>query len=201
VSELVSEKEIKEFRKPEFPVESVFLNRWSPRAMSGEKISDKELMSLFEAAKWAPSSANNQPWKFIYAKRESEHWQKFFDLLNSGNAEWAKNASALIVVASKTTFDFNNSFSRTHSFDSGAAWMSFALQASIKGLTAHGMEGFDYDKAKKELEIPEEYQIEAMIALGKKGKKEDLSEKNQKREFPSDRKKLSETVFEGKFRK
>ncbi|MBU2476233.1 nitroreductase family protein [Candidatus Micrarchaeota archaeon] len=169
--------------------------------MSGEKISDKELMSLFEAAKWAPSSANNQPWKFIYAKRESEHWQKFFDLLNSGNAEWAKNASALIVVASKTTFDFNNSFSRTHSFDSGAAWMSFALQASIKGLTAHGMEGFDYDKAKKELEIPEEYQIEAMIALGKKGKKEDLSEKNQKREFPSDRKKLSETVFEGKFRK
>jgi nitroreductase len=198
---MIQEKEIKKFRKPEYSVDSVFLNRWSPRAMTGEKISDEELMSLFEAAKWAPSSANNQPWRFIYAKRETKHWQKFFDLLFSGNQEWAKNASALIFVASKTTFDFNGKFSRTHSFDSGAAWASLALQASMKGLVAHGMEGFDYDKAKKELEIPEEYQIEAVIAIGKPGKKEVLSEKNQEREFPSDRKKLSETVFEGKFKK
>jgi len=196
-----SKNEIKNFRKPEFPVNEIFLNRWSPRAMSGEELSKEELMSLFEAAKWAPSSANNQPWRFIYAKKNSKHWARFFNLLAEGNKEWAKNASALIVVVSKKTFDFNEKFSRTHSFDSGAAWENLALQGSLKGLVVHGMEGFDYEKARTELEVPENFQIEAMIAIGKPGKKEVLSEKNRKREFPSDRKKLSETVFEGKFRK
>jgi len=197
----MKEQNINEFRKPEFSVDKIFLNRWSPRAMSGEELSDDELMSLFEAAKWAPSSANSQPWRFIYAKRNSKQWNAIFNLMAEGNQEWAKNASALIVVISKTTFDFNNSFSRTHSFDSGSAWMSIALQALLNGLVAHGMSGFDYDKAKTELEIPDEFQVEAMIAVGKPGKKEVLSERNQKREFPLDRKKLSKIVFEGKFRK
>jgi len=197
----MKEQNINEFRKPEFSVDKIFLNRWSPRAMSGEELSDDELMSLFEAAKWAPSSANSQPWRFIYAKRNSKQWNAIFNLMAEGNQEWAKNASALIVVISKTTFDFNNSFSRTHSFDSGSAWMSIALQALLNGLVAHGMSRFDYDKAKTELEIPDEFQVEAMIAVGKPGKKEVLSERNQKREFPSDRKKLSKIVFEGKFRK
>ncbi len=198
---MIKGKKIQEYRKTEFPVNRIFLERWSPRAMSGEELTEKELMSLFEAAKWAPSSSNNQPWRFFYAKKNSKHWEKFLNLLNPGNREWAENASVLIVVASKTTFDFNESFSRTHSFDSGSAWVSLALQASLNGLVAHGMEGFDYDKAKKELELPENFQVEAMIAVGKPGKTELLSEKNQKREFPSDRKNLSETVFEGKYKK
>ncbi len=195
------QENIKEYRKPEFSVNELFLKRWSPRAMSEKEITNEELMSLFEAAKWAPSSANNQPWRFIYAKKNSKYWKTFFDLLKPGNQEWTKNASVLIAVVSKTTFDFNDSFSRTHSFDSGSAWMNLALQGSMKGLVVHGMEGFDYDKAKTELGIPREFEVEAMIAVGKPGKKEVLSEKNQKREFPSDRKNLKEIVFEGKFKK
>jgi len=192
---------MKKYRKPEFPVNEFFLNRWSPRALSGEEISGKELMSLFEAAKWAPSSYNNQPWRFIYAKKNSEHWNALFNLMSEFNKAWAKNASALIVVVSKKTFDNNGKPSVTHSFDSGSAWMSLALQASVKGLVAHGMEGFDYNNAVKELDIPDDFQVEAMIAVGKPGKKESLPESLQEREFPSGRKKLSEIVFEGKFRK
>ena len=193
-------KKIKEYRKPEYSVDEIFLNRWSPRAMSGEEITDEELMGLFEAAKWAPSSYNNQPWRFIYAKRNTQHWDKIYNLMGEFNQAWAKNASVLIIVISKKTFDFNGKNTRTHSFDSGSAWMSLALQSSIKGLVAHGMEGFDYDKTKTELKVPEDYQIEAMIAIGKPGKKEELPKEMQKKEFPSDRKKLSEIVFEGKFK-
>jgi len=88
----------------------------------------------------------------------------------------------------------------THSFDTGAAWENFALQGSIQGLVVHGMQGFDYDKAKKELKTPEGYQVEAIAAVGKPGKKEDLPEEMQKNEYPSGRKKVSEFVFEGEFK-
>jgi len=194
-------KEIEKYRKTEFPVNEIFVNRWSPRAMSGEEITEKELMTLFEAAKWAPSSYNNQSWRFIYAKRDSTHWDRLYNLLTEFNQQWTKNASVLIVVISKKTFDYNSKPSKTHSFDSGAAWQNLALQGSINNLVVHAMEGFDYEKAKKELEVPEEYTVEAMIAAGKPAEKEVLSKEMQEKEFPSDRKKLSETVFEGKFRK
>ena len=187
-------------RKSEFPVNNFFLERWSPRAMSGEKISHEELMSLFEAAKWAPSAFNNQPWRFIYAIRDGKHWNKFFDLLADGNKMWTKNAAALVVVVSKKTFDYNSKSDRTHSLNTGAAWENLALQGSIKGLVVHGMSGFDYEKAKDVLKVPDSYSVEMMIAVGKPGKKEELPEKLQEMEAPSDRKKLNEIVFEGEFR-
>lgn len=187
-------------RRPEYPVNSIFLERWSPRAMSGEEIQEVELMSLFEAAKWAPSSYNNQSWRFIYAKKNTANWVKFFGLLGEFNQTWCKNAAALIVVVSKTTFDSNGKPSRTHSYDTGAAWANLALQASLNGLVAHGMEGFDYDRAKTELGIPDDYTVEAMAAVGKPGKIEDLRPALRDMEAPSDRKKLAEIVFEGKFR-
>lgn len=185
-------------RKPEFPVHEIFISRWSPRAMSGEEITKKELMSLFEAARWAPSSYNNQPWRFIYALRGTPEWNELFDLLIDFNKSWVEKAGAIVLVASKKNFEHNNQFSRTHSFDAGLAAQNLMLQASINNLVAHGMEGFDYDKAKDRFSPSEEYNIECMIAIGKIGDKEDLPKELQEREFPSNRKKLSEFVFEGK---
>ncbi|HVC09584.1 MAG TPA: nitroreductase family protein [Elusimicrobiota bacterium] len=189
-------------RKTEHPVDPIFPSRWSPRAMSGESLSREALLSLFEAARWAPSSSNGQPWRFVYATRESQEWPLFMSFLVEFNQAWTKNAAALVVAVSRKDFD-NNGKSvpvRTHAFDTGSAWMSLALQASLKGLVAHGMAGFDYDKAKAALKIPDNYEVQAMIALGKPGKKEDLPKALQEREFPSGRKPLSETVFEGTFK-
>jgi nitroreductase len=191
--------DMRSFRKPERDVNDIFLNRWSPRAMSGEEIDEADLFSLFEAAKWAPSSNNNQPWRFLYARRNTPHWNNIFQLLNESNQIWAKNAAALIVVISKKTFDSDKP-ARTHSYDAGAAWGSFALQGSLNDLVVHGMQGFDYDKAKEVLHIPDSYQVEAMIAVGKKGRKEDLPPYLQEREAPSARKSLAEITREGFFR-
>lgn len=191
--------EIKKGRKSEYPVSDIFLNRWSSRAMSGEEISRSELMSLLEASRWAPSSYNNQPWRFLYALRNTEHWNLFFSLLMEANQGWVKNAAALLVVLSKKTFEHNGKPSVTHSFDAGAAWENLALQGTLSNLVVHGMQGFDYDGAREKLGVPQDYQVEAMIAIGKPGKKEDLPQALQEREFPSDRKKLSQIAFEGKF--
>jgi nitroreductase len=191
--------DIGSYRKPEHGVDEQFVNRWSPRAMSGESFDPETLRTLFEAARWAPSSNNNQPWRFLYARRETELWPLFSDLLAESNRIWAVRAAVLIVIVSKTTFDFNGKPARTHSFDAGAAWGNLALQGSLKGLVIHGMQGFDYDRAKETLRIPDEYQVEAMIAVGKPGLKEDLPEHLREREFPSGRKDLAEIIEEGFF--
>jgi nitroreductase len=198
---LVSDINAHYHRKPGHDVSPLFINRWSPRAMTGEEIGREELMRLFEAARWAPSSMNNQPWRFLYAMRNTPHWDTFFGLLTPGNQSWCRNAAALVVVVSKTTFDFNNKPSRTNSYDAGAAWGYLALQGSMPGLVVHGMQGFDYDKAKEALRVGDEYQVEAMAAVGRPGQKEDLPLNLQEREFPSGRKKLEEIVFEGGFGK
>jgi nitroreductase len=187
-------------REVEYDVNEIFPSRWSPRSMSGEEITNEELMGLFEAARWAPSSYNNQPWRFIYAKRNSEHWDKLFNLLIEFNQSWCKNAAALILVLSKKDFEHNGKLSRTHSFDTGSASQNLALQGSISGLVVHGMEGFDYDKAKEVLQIPDNHEIHAMVAVGKLGGKEKLPVDLQEKEIPSDRKKISEFIFEGKFK-
>ncbi len=187
-----------DFRKPEYPINPLFLDRWSPRAMSGESLKDEELMSLFEAAKWAPSSSNIQPWRFIYAKRNSKNWDKFFNLLVEFNQLWCKNASALICLIAKKTDD-NNSPNRNALSDAGAAWMSLALQASLKNLVAHGMAGFDVEKTRKELKIPDDYEIVHMIAVGKPAPPSVLPERMQKSESPNSRKNISEIVFDGEF--
>ena len=100
--------------------------------MSGEEIGEEELMVLFEAARWAPSSYNNQPWRILYARRGTPHWQAFFDLMVPQNQVWTKNAAALLVFVSKTTFDFNGKPYPTHSFDTGAAWANLRCKAGSK---------------------------------------------------------------------
>ncbi|MCF7800134.1 nitroreductase family protein [Candidatus Babeliales bacterium] len=186
-------------RKSKYSVNPLILNRWSPRAMSGELLAKEELMTLFEAARWAPSSYNNQPWRFIFATRDSKDWDVLFNLLVDFNKSWTKTAAALVVAISRKNFEFNNKPARTHSFDTGSAWENLAIQATSMNLVAHGMEGLDYEKAKKDLNIPDDYAVEMMFAVGKPGKKEDLSPELQAKEVISDRKPLNEIIFQGKF--
>jgi nitroreductase len=188
-----------EVRKADHPIDNLFLDRWSPRAMTGEAISREELMVLFEAARWAPSSYNNQPCRILYARRDTEHWPLFFDLLVEFNQGWARNAAVLLLFISKTTFDTSGEPSVTHSFDTGAAWENLALQGWLKGLVVHGMQGFDYERAGSELNVPEGFRVEAMAAVGKPGNVDTLPPELRDREAPSDRRKLDQTICEGKF--
>jgi nitroreductase len=181
------------------PIGSFFLERTSSRAMTGELLKEEEFLSLFEAARWAPSSYNTQPWKFLYAKRDSDNWPLFFDLLVPSNQEWTIKASCLVLILSRKHSEQGHKSFRTHSFDTGAAWMSLALEGFRRGLVVHGMSGFDYDKARQTLRIPEEFEIEAMIAIGKKAPKESLPAPLQAKEIPSQRKNLEEIMQEGPF--
>ncbi len=187
-------------RKAQFPIERLLLDRWSPRAMSGEPITEQELMTLFEAARWAPSSYNAQPWRFVYARRDTKYWPALFNLLVPFNQSWTTTAAVLVVVLSKNTFPWNDKPARTHSFDTGASWQNMALQGFSMGLVVHGMEGFDYEKTKHELSVPDGYTVEAMIAIGRPGKKEHLPKELQEREEKSDRHPVSAFVFEGTFK-
>ena len=192
---------LKTTRKATYSINPLILNRWSPRAMSGEALNDQELLPLFEAARWAPSSYNNQPWRFIIAKRDTPEWNALFNLMGEFNQGWTKNAACLVVIVSKNTFDHNNQPMQTHSFDTGSSWENLAIEASSRGLVAHGMQGFDYEKAKKALHVPDDHTVEAMVAIGKLGKKETLPKETQEREMPSDRKPLADLIFHGKFGK
>lgn len=166
--------------------------------MSGEALSEQDLLRLFEAARWAPSSGNNQPWRMLYARAGTPAFATFFDLLVPGNQIWCHRAGALLCVVSKNTRE-NGAAARTHSFDTGAAWMSLALQGLAMGLVVHGMEGFDYDRARAALRVPDDHTVECMIAVGHPGRVEDIPEKLQAREQPSDRRPVSSFAFEGGF--
>ncbi len=190
-------------RVADHPVDRMFLDRWSPRAFTGEAMPQATLFTILEAARWAPSSYNSQPWRFLYAVRDNAHWDKFLGLLNEFNQSWAKTGSALIFVVSETTIAVPGKDapvpSHSHSFDAGAAWGSLALQASLLGWHAHGMVGIDQDGVRSQLKVPDGYRVEAGIVLGKLGPKTLLPEALQAREMPSPRKPLAEIAFEGGF--
>jgi nitroreductase len=192
--------EVQTERKPNYRIAPLLLDRWSPRSMTGEPLPDEELFSLFEAARWAPSSYNCQPWRFIVARCQNrEEFDKFHGLLTPGNQVWTKYAAALVVVVSRTRFEYNEKPSITHAFDAGAAWENLALEATRRELVAHAMEGFDYARAKNELLIPDDVEVHAMIAIGRRAPAENLSEKYRALEHPSSRRPLKEIVFEGIF--
>jgi nitroreductase len=186
-------------RKAQVEVDRIFLDRWSPRAMSAEPIEPRALEVLFEAARWAPSSGNAQPWRILYARRDTPAWPIFLGLLVASNQAWAQHAAALLVFISRQISERTGRPAVTHAYDTGAAWENLALQGSLRGYVVHGMEGFDYERARIELAIPEEFQVQAMAAVGRPGAKESLPEHLQKREVPSDRRPLEQTVCEGKF--
>lgn len=187
------------YRTPEFPVEPLFPERWSRRALSGAHIDKGALMTLFEAARWAPSSRNAQPWRFVYALRGTPAWTRFLALLTPRNKSWCIHAGALILIASRRDFESDGKPNKNHSFDAGAAWMSLALQASLLGWVAHGMAGFDYGAAAELIELPDGYAVEAMCAVGYPGPLENLDEDQRARETPSARKSVPEFAFEARF--
>lgn len=186
-------------RKTQANIDTMFIDRWSPRAYSPEPLSPEQIQSLFEAAKWAPSCYNEQPWLFLYA-REKKGRDLFLSLLVEQNVLWAKNAPMLVFILSKKNFAANHKPNRHAAFDAGAAWMSLALQARRLGLYAHAMAGFNLSEAYKKLGVPEEkYEILAAIAVGKKDNASTLPEVLRKRESPNERKDLSEICKEGFF--
>lgn len=191
--------EVAEHRDPDHDVAPVFVNRWSPRAMTGEAVAEADLRALFEAARWAPSSRNNQHWRFLYAERGDEAWETYLDLLAEGNRTWAADAGALLVVVSKTTFDYNGEPAGSHSFDTGAAWQNLALEATRRDIATHPIGGFDREAARERLDVPEEFDVEAMVAVGHRADPDTLPDDLREREFPKGRKPLDEIVFEGAF--
>jgi nitroreductase len=186
-------------RKADHPIHPLFLKRWSPRAMSGEPLSDQELMTLFEAARWAPSTYNEQEWRFLYARTGDAHWKTFFELLMQANQVWCNKAAVLVVVLSKKTFTLNGKPNPVHTFDSGAAFENLALQGAEMGLVVHGMAGFDREKARTDLAVPPDFEVEAMIAIGKPGDPASLPPELRERETPSLRKPLKQIACHGKF--
>ena len=158
-------------RTADHPISPIFLERWSARDFTDQTISDDELSTLFEAARWAPSSSNQQPWRFLYAKRDTPDWAFFFDPLFDGNKGWAGRASVLIAIISKRTIppkgDKPARENYNHSFDTGSAWAYLALQAALMGWTAHAMGGFDVPRAVKDLGIPDDYRMECIVAVGR----------------------------------
>ena len=191
-------------RHADFPVDPLFLERWSPRAFDGAPVPEADLMTMFEAARWAPSAFNSQPARFLYAHRDGPDWTRFLDLLIPWNQSWAHSASVLLFILSDRLPQVDKATgepapSRSHSFDAGAAWACLALQAARLGYFAHGMTGADFDRAQEELGVPKRYRFEAAAAIGRLGDPAILSEKLRAREVPSDRKPLAELVFAGNF--
>lgn len=187
-------------RKPDHPVHSMFVERWSPRAFDTRPIDEETLFTVLEAARWAPSSMNYQPWRFAYALNGDTHWDAYLGALIPFNQGWTSNASALIYIVSDTIMGMYGESrpSHSHSFDSGAAWMAMALQAHTMGLITHGMTGVDFDAAGKAIGISEGFRVEAAIALGYQGDASMLPESMQEREVPSPRRSLGESAFHGK---
>lgn len=189
-------------RHADHPVDPLFIDRWSTRSLSGEPISDADLFSCFEAARWAPSAFNAQPWRFIYAHRDAAQWPLFLGLLSSRNQSWAQNASALILVISQriTLRDGAPTELGSHAFDAGAAWANFAHQALLLGWRTRAMGGFDRDRARSALGIPDDYAIQAVIAIGRQAHSAVLPAEFQALDVPSGRRATHELVMEGRFR-
>ena len=173
-------------------ISEVILNRWSPRAYDTKPVADEVLNRIFEAARWAPSAFNYQPWRFIVAKTP-EQLEKFYPFFIEANLLWVKNAPVIAILVSEKSYDM-------HKFDTGTAWGFLALQATKEGLITHPMTGMDKEKAREVLGVPDEYEIQIAIAIGYQGDASLLPEKLQAREVPSLRRPLEEIVFEGTFK-
>jgi nitroreductase len=186
-------------RIPTVDVDSQFLDRWSPRSFVPTPLTDDQLTALFEAARWAPSCYNEQPWLFLYAVTPEDR-VRFGEALVPANQVWALHAPLLLFVLCRRRFRHNNQENRHAPFDAGAAWMALALQARKLGLHAHAMAGFSRQKAYEILAVPQEdYDIMAAVAIGRRGDAQMLPEDVAAREQPNQRKPLSEVAWEGRF--
>lgn len=191
-------EEVAQVRQAAYPIDPAVLNRWSPRSFLEKEVPENTLLSVLEAAHWAPSAFNAQPWRFIVA-RTREQREKFFPFIGEFNRSWCEKAPVLVLIVSKTVTDKGEFPS--HAFDTGAAWGFLALEAAKQGLATHAMTGFDFAKAREILEIPEEHAIQALVAIGYQGPKENLPEGIRAREVPSQRVPVKDVLYEGSFGK
>jgi nitroreductase len=170
--------------------------RWSPRAFSDKEVTPAELKKVFEAARWAASSSNEQPWRFLVGRRGDETYQKIFAGLVEFNQSWAKSAPVLILSVAKKTFTAKGQPNPYNLHDTGAAGANLALQATADGLHTHSMAGFDREQLRASFAIPSDYDIGAVTALGYFGDPATLPEHLLKMEVvPRQRKPLEEIVF------
>ena len=182
--------------KVDVPVEDLFLRRWSPRAFAETPVDARQLESIFSAGRWAASSYNEQPWRFVVGRKGDSVWQRIFDALTPSNQSWTKDAPVLYASFAKKTFSQNGAPNRVAQHDVGAASAQMALQASALGLYAHGMAGFDPEKLKASFAAPDDFDAVACWALGHRGDPAKLSEPQRKMELASrQRKPLSDFVF------
>ncbi|WP_027091394.1 nitroreductase family protein [Cohnella thermotolerans] len=191
-------EEVAQVRQAAYPIDPAVLNRWSPRSFLEKEVPENTLLSVLEAAHWAPSAFNAQPWRFIVA-RTREQREKFFPFIGEFNRSWCEKAPVLVLIVSKTVTDKGEFPS--HAFDTGAAWGFLALEAAKQGLATHAMTGFDFAKAREILEIPEDHAIQALVAIGYQGAKENLPEGIRAREVPSQRVPVKDVLYEGSFGK
>jgi nitroreductase len=190
-------------RTPAHPIAEAFHARWSPRAFTGEELPLDTLLGLFEAARWAPSALNVQPWRFLYARRGTAAFEAWLATLAPANQAWARDASALVALVSQRTFTPQGAEApvpfASHSFDTGAAWAQLALQAQLWGWRTHAIGGFDDAKARATLGVPEDHRLEVFVAVGKQGDPSNLPDWAKAREQPNDRRPLADLVREGRF--
>jgi nitroreductase len=182
-------------------IHDLIASRKSIRAFSNKAIDDKSLIKLFEAARWASSSRNEQPWRFIAARREEkENFEKTLECLNESNRVWAMHGAILIVVLAKKNFTLHPAPNTHAQHDVGLAIGNLALQATALGIYLRQMGGINYQKVREVFEIPDEFEIISIIVGGFPGSHESLPENLREREsLPRQRKALKEFVFEGKF--
>ena len=186
-------------RNPGAEIDSMFIDRWSPRAFDQASLTQAQINSLFEVARWTPSCYNEQPWLFLYAASDADR-ERFLTALMAGNQVWAQRAPLLIFLLCRKNFAFNDKVNRHASFDAGAAWMSLSLQARKLGLHAHAMAGFSREKAYEVLKAPaDEYDIMAAIAVGRRAEPEVLPVELSEKEAASERRPLGEMVRQGGF--
>lgn len=179
-----------------YSIHNLLQKRWSPRAFSDESVDPELLNQLFEAARWAPSSYNEQPWHFIVARKEDEEaFEKLSQVMNNFNKGWGKDASVLALGLTKTTFDMDGRPNRHAEHDLGQAIAHLTFEATRHDLYVHQMAGIHPDKAKELYDIPEDYEPMTMFAIGYKGAPELLNDDLQEQEKGSrSRKPLDEIV-------
>ena len=184
-----------------YPIHDILQRRWSPRAFAETMVEPEKLQSLFEAARWAPSSNNEQPWHFIVGmKDDAPTYDRLFHCLKEGNKKWAFRASVLLLSVVRLNFEDEGTANRHAWHDTGMAAFSLTLQATALGLIAHQMAGFDVEKARADLGIPPGFEPAAMIAVGYPGDPAMLDEKLRQRELaPRERKPVSEIVSAGRW--
>jgi len=183
------------------PIDGTIADRWSGRAYDASKpISEQDILALLEAARWAPSCYGDQPWRYIVWNRHTDaaSWEKAFDCLAPGNQSWVKDAPLLLVAAADSLFTHNGTPNRWGQYDTGAASENLCLQAASMGLMAHQMGGFDVEKTRAAFNIPEQFALMAMIAVGYPADVSTLQgEVKEREEAPRKRRELGELFFNG----